>query len=82
MSIFMPILMPIIIQILGALINKFVESRELKQRWLDFVQAAAAEGVVSVKLGNEAEEQRKRLAAGKWQKPGEDFSVEPPKEKL
>ncbi len=74
--------MPILVQILGMLINKFVESRELKQRWLDFVQAAAAEGLLSVKLGNEAAEQRKRLAEGKWQKPGEDFSAPPPQEKL
>lgn len=72
---------PILVQVLGALIDKFVESRELKQKWLDFVQAAASEGIVSVKLGNMAAEQRKRLAEGKWQKPGEDFSV-PPQEKI
>lgn len=77
----MSIFLPFILRILGAILDKYLTRQESRQAWIDFIEAASKEGLNSVKLAKMAQEQRARLDAGKWQKPGEDFSV-PPKEKV
>lgn len=73
----MSLFLPFIIRILGALLDKYLTRQESRQAWIDFIEAASKEGLNSVKLSKMAAEQRARLDSGKWQKPGEDFSVPP-----
>ena len=71
------LLLPIGIRILGMILDRAKVSAEIKEAYKQFVSSAAQAGVISVKLVKEGAEQRDRLSQGKWQKPGEDFSVPP-----
>lgn len=66
--------LPFILRILGMVLDNVLKSTEAKQAWIDFIEAMGKEGLASVTLGKMAKEQRARLDAGKYQKPGEDFS--------
>ena len=69
---------PILVSVLNIIIQKFFEKTELQKAWLQFIDIASKEGLVSVRLSNDAAAQRERLKNGQWQKPGEDFSTTPP----
>lgn len=75
------LLLPIGVRILGFILDRAKVSAEVKEAYKQFVSIAAQAGTESVRLGKLDAEQRERLAQGKYQKPGEDFSVPPP-EKL
>lgn len=67
-------LLPFALRIATMVLDSFLKTDEAKRAWLDFIEAMGKEGLNSVRLNKMAKEQRARLDAGKYQKPGEDFS--------
>lgn len=53
--------LPIAIRLIGYFIDRSVKDAEIKGRWLDFVLAMQAKGIISAKLRDDYQRQRDEL---------------------